>query len=50
MHQPAGLVRKIFVFWVGDCCKWFWGVGLRNFGEMGGSRIVVTHSMSFSSR
>ena len=45
MDEAACFMRKMFVFGVGDCCKWLWGMGLKNFGKSLNSRIVQTHFM-----
>ena len=34
MHEPACFVRKMFVFWVVDCCKCLCGIGLRICGKL----------------
>ncbi len=45
MDEAACFMRKRFVFWVGDCCKLLWGMGLKNFGFLCHSRIVQTESI-----
>jgi hypothetical protein len=47
MHEAVCLVRKMSIWGMGDCCKLFWGMGLKDFGKTGDSKIVQTHSMSF---
>ena len=42
MHEAACFVRKIFVLGMLESCKCFWGMGLKNVKEFGGSRIVPT--------
>ena len=45
MGEAACSVRKYCGFGEGGGCKFFWGMGLKNFGEFGYSKIVQTWSM-----
>ena len=47
MGESACFMRKMFVFAVGDCCKWCCGMVLESFGNLRFSKIVQTESMSF---
>ncbi len=46
MGEAACLVRKMFVFEVVEKCKLLWGMGLKNFEFLWGSKIVQTGFMS----